>query len=166
MASGTDDVPLHRTRFSAFEGKTPEQVLQELQDREEIRELIARYAHCVANGVSVAELLTDDGAFIVRTPGNPPKIKRGRAELDAEYAKLEVIAEHPLPMIHNHILEISGDEARGVCSNELRIVENGESIIASGHYEDSFRRVDGRWKFVVRDMHFAHWVPIQKGWAK
>jgi hypothetical protein len=69
-------------------------------------------------------------------------------------------------MIHNHVISISGDEAIGVCSNELRMTENGRSMIGSGYYQDSYRRENGRWKFVLRDMTFIHWVPIQEGWAR
>jgi hypothetical protein len=48
----------------------------------------------------------------------------------------------------------------------LRIPERGKSIIASGYYEDRYRRVDGTWHFVRRDTTFLHWVPIQEGWAR
>ena len=71
-----------------------------------------------------------------------------------------------LPMIHNYILSIDGDEATGTCSNELRIVENGKSMIASGVYQDRLRRENGRWRFAKREITFFHWAPIQEGWAK
>jgi hypothetical protein len=48
-------------------------------------------------------------------------------------------------MIHNYLLAISGDGANGMCSNELRVTENGRSIIASGYYQDKLRRENGRW---------------------
>jgi hypothetical protein len=69
-------------------------------------------------------------------------------------------------MIHNHLVRISGDEAVGICSNELRMTQDGKSMIGSGFYEDRLRRENGHWRFVVRDMTFIHWVPIQQGWAK
>src|SRR5580658_6022941 len=50
--------PLYKQPFTAFDGKSLEQKVQELADREEIRELISRYAHCVAHGVSVANMFT------------------------------------------------------------------------------------------------------------
>ena len=71
-----------------------------------------------------------------------------------------------MPMIHNHLISIQGDEGTGINSNELRISEDGNSIIASGFYEDRYRRVNGRWRFVVRKITFFHWVPIQQGWAR
>src|SRR5262245_42182970 len=69
-APGTDK-RLFEVPFDAFRDKSVEQKVQELADREEIRELISRYAQRVANGVSVADLFTDDGAFITRLPGEP-----------------------------------------------------------------------------------------------
>jgi hypothetical protein len=152
--------------FEAFEGKSLEEKVQELCDREELRELIARYAHRVAQGVSVADMFCDDGAFIVRYPGKPPSVSRGRAELNATFANVRNAGGNPLPMIHNYVLRISRDEAVGVCSNELRWSANGESMIGSGYYQDRFRREAGRWKFVERDMTFIHWVPLAEGWAQ
>src|SRR5918997_279793 len=48
--------------------KTLEQQIQELTDREEIKELTAHYAHGVARGegARVSALFTDDGVFINR----------------------------------------------------------------------------------------------------
>lgn len=150
----------------AFRGRSSEHRLQELIDREEIRELIARYAHRVTEGESVADMFTDDGVFIVRFPGRPVMETRGRLALDALYGPGWHSPARPLPMIHNHLIRIDGDRAIGICSNELRMTEAGESMIGSGSYEDQFRRENGQWKFVVRDMTFMHWVPIQRGWAQ
>jgi hypothetical protein len=159
------DVPLYSQTFSAFRNKTLEQKVQELADREEIRELIARYAHRVARGESNADLFTDDGVFITRIPGRPVQTA-DREQIIKLYKDAGSRPDHPLPMIHNYLISISDDEATGLCSNELRITEDGRSVIASGYYEDRYRRENGRWKFAMRDATFFHWVPIQEGWAK
>jgi len=159
------DAPLYNREFSAFRNKTLDQKVQELADREEIRELIARYAHRVAHGESNADLFTNDGVFITRIPGRPVQTL-GREKIVKLYKEAGSRPDHPLPMIHNYLISISGEEATGLCSNELRITEDGRSIIASGYYEDRYRRENGNWKFAVRDATFFHWVPIQDGWAK
>ena len=156
---------LYEGQQTGFEGKTSEQQLKELIDREQIRELTARYAHRVAHGVSIADLFTDDGAFILRYPGRPVRETRGRAALDKLFTASAANPARPLPMIHNHLVRINGDQAIGICSNELRMTEDGKSMIGSGYYEDQLRRESGHWRFVVRDMTFIHWVPIQQGWA-
>jgi hypothetical protein len=69
-------------------------------------------------------------------------------------------------MIHNELISVQGDEATGMCSVEIRLASNGTSVVASGCYKDRFRREDGHWKFVERDVSFFHWVPLQQGWAK
>jgi ketosteroid isomerase-like protein len=161
----TSSSPIYLLEFSAFQNKTPDQNMQEIMDREEIRELLGRYAHQTARGMNVSTLYTEDGAFIVRIPGRPAQEIRGREALSKTYGTMATMENPPKPQIHNSLLVISGDEATGICSNEVRVVENGQSIIGSGYYEDRFRRVNGRWKFVVRSATFFHWVPIQQGWA-
>jgi hypothetical protein len=150
--------PLYEGRLDSFRGKSPAQTLQELVDREQIRDLIAIYAHRVAHGVSIADLFTDDGVYINRRgPDGPVSEARGRKALEARFGKMSAPGT-AMPMIHNYLLSIHGDEATGICSNELRITENGQSIIASGYYQDKLRRETGQWKFVVRDVTFFHWV--------
>ena len=146
--------------------KPAEAVIRELADREEIRDLIATYAHRMAHGPAVADLFTDDGAYLNRGTGSrPPREVRGRAALDEYYGDRTGWRDHPLPMIHNQLIAVDGDEATGICSVEIRMAEDGVSVIASGYYKDRFRREDGRWKFAEREVSFFHWVPLQKGWG-
>jgi len=144
---------------------TLEQQVRELADREEIKELTAHYAHGVARGEGdkVAALFTDDGVFLNRFPGQPVTEVRGREALNKFYGAIK--RNFALPCIHNHLINLAGDEATGTCSIEVRITRDGKSMIGSGYYEDRFRRENGRWKFVVRDCTFFHFVPIQQGWA-
>src|SRR6202007_1432550 len=131
-----------------------------------IRELLGRYAHQTARGMDVSTLYTDDGAFIVTTPGRPQTETRGRTALTKVYSTMSSLPQPPKPQIHNSLLVINGNEASGIWANEARIVEKGQSIMGSGYYEDTFRGENGRWKFVVRHATFYHWVPIQQGWAQ
>ena len=146
--------------------KTLEQQVQELADREEIKELTARYAHGVARGegAKVAELFTDDGVFINRLPDQPPTEVRGRAALQKFYATIK--RNTALPCIHNHLITLAGDEASGTCSIEVRITTKQQSMIGSGYYEDRFRRENGHWKFAERHCTFFHFVPLLQGWAE
>ena len=167
QAQRAEGQPLFAGRLDPFHGKTTKQKLQELIDREEIRELIAVYAHRVAQGLSIADLFTDDGVYINRrSPDGPASEAHGRKALEARWPDRPGHEGESMPMIHNYILAIDGDEAVGTCSNELRITENGKSMIASGFYQDRLRRENGRWRFAKREITFFHWVPIQEGWAK
>jgi ketosteroid isomerase-like protein len=167
MTGGNAVRELFAGRAAALSAKPAEAVIRELADREEIRDLIATYAHRMAHGPAVADLFTDDGAYINRGIGSRPRREvRGRAALDEYYGDRTGWREHPLPMIHNHLIAVGGDEARGICSVEIRMVEDGESLVASGYYKDRFRREAGHWKFTEREVSFFHWVPLQQGWAK
>ena len=61
--------------------------------------------------------------------------------------------------------ELDVDRARGRCSVEIRMVQNGESTTAAGWYDDRYQRVEGQWKFAERIFHVFHMVPLSKGWA-
>lgn len=159
--------PLYTGRRDSFRGKSLEAQIRELADREEIRDLVATYAHRMAHGPAAADLFADDGAYINRgTADLPAKEVRGRAALEKHFCDRTDWAERPLPMIHNHLISVQGDEATGICSVEIRLATNGVSIVASGYYIDRYRREDGCWKFMERDASFFHWAPLQKGWAK
>lgn len=137
-----------------------EQTLRELADKEDIRELTAIYAQRVAHGLSNADLFTDDGAYIHRRSADEPAhAVRGRAALDAHYAPRADSVGVATPMIHNHVIEVTGDTARAICSIELRIGAGPEAIFATGNYQDRLRREGGAWKFVERYVTFFRWGP-------
>src|SRR3984885_6038798 len=138
----------HGAVAHAVQHKTLEQKVQELADREEIRELIAQYAQRVAHRVPFWELFTEGGTFINRQDNIE---LRGRRNLAAFFERSMASGTPPaLPMMHNEIIAISGNMATGLCSNEVRMSLDGRSIARSGYYVDQFRREDGRWKFVMR----------------
>jgi hypothetical protein len=154
-AEAVDNQPLYAGRIDDFRGKSLEQKVQLLVDREEIRDLIATYAHRAAHRQSMADLFTDDGAFINRTdPKTPPSEVRGRAALNRFFNGLGSQPQQPLPMIHNFLISVQGDTARSLSSIEVRIVNNGQIMDGSGYYEDRLRRENGRWKFVERRANF------------
>ena len=140
-----------------FTDKSAEQMIRELADREQIRDLTAAYAHRVAHGLSNADLFTDDGAYIHRRSLQDDAHEvRGRAALDAHYVTRSESRGVATPMIHNHLIEVDGDRARAICSIELRIAA-GSGIFASGYYEDVLRREGGQWKFAERRVTFFRW---------
>jgi hypothetical protein len=142
----------------AIRDKPADDRLRDIADREEILALVATYAHRVAQGLSNADLFTDDGAYIHRrSPGAEPEVSRGRAELDAHYVARPDSVGVATPMIHNSLISLSGDEATHLCSIELRLWHDGASMLASGFYADRLRRDGGHWKFVVREVSFFHW---------
>lgn len=151
--------PLLDNGFAGFGSEDLAATVRELADREEIRELTARYAFLVANKRPAAELFTQDGGFVFRKPDGEVGIARGQAALTDTFADILRAPNHNLPTVHNHLLDIRGDEAAGVCWIELHAHKDGEDWIGSGYYEDLFRRENGRWKFAVRDSTLIKWEP-------
>ncbi len=143
-------------------GTSPEAMLQQLVDREAIRDLACRYAHHVwqKEGTAAALLFTEDGEM---DTGEPP-VLRGRAALLEAYERMLGDGNFQ-PFVSNHVISLAGDEASGTCYLDLRAVTDGRSMIGSGFYEDRYQRVDGEWKFRSRKLHLSWLVPLDQGWA-
>ena len=110
-------------------------------------------------------LFTDDASLLTHFPagsGQDDVGSQGRAELLEVYKDLGAMSLKPF--IHNHIIEVDGDRARGFCSVEIRLTQNGEAYTGAGHYEDTYRCVDGGWRFQSRELFVYHWVPYRQGW--
>jgi ketosteroid isomerase-like protein len=140
-----------------------EATVRELADREAIRDLARRYAHCVWSkdvGGAVA-LFAEDG---VMDPGDRPPI-RGRAALREAYQGMVGGAELQ-PFVHNHVIELRGDYATGNCYLDLRGSQDGRSMIGAGYYDDEYVRVGGEWKFRSRKLTMCHFVPLSEGWVE
>lgn len=135
--------------------------LQAMEDREEIRELTARYCHAIAAAdvAGIVDLFCEDGSFCM-----DERTTRGKTALEKFYAG--IAKQPPIPFIQNHVIDELGEtQARARCSVEIRMVRDGESITTAGWYDDFYRKVDGKWKFQERNFHVFHMVPLSKGWA-
>ena len=145
-----------------------EQRLDEVAARDAIRELTAEYCRNVVrgDGERMVGLFTDDALLVTHFPdgsGQDDVVYRGSADLREAYRDLGAMSLKPF--VHNHIIEVEGDRARGTCTLELRGVADGTSQIGAGHYEDEFQRLNGAWKFSHRNLILYHMVPLSQGWA-
>ena len=137
---------------------TLEERIRAIEDRDQIRELTARYCHSIAKAeaAAVVDLFCEDGIFEMGE-----RVVRGRGELEEFYS---VVSDSPpIPFIQNHVIELDGDQASGLCSVEIRIVQQGEAYTAAGWYDDHYRREGDRWRFAHRLYHVFQWVPLSKG---
>lgn len=136
--------------------------IRRLTDLEAIRDLARRYAHCVwlGDAVAAADLFVED---CVMDTGSQDPI-HGRQALIAVYRSAFGQSLFQ-PFVHNHVIELGGDQATGVCYLDLRAVIDGRSMIGSGYYRDCYVRGQDSWKFKSRRLTMAYLVPLAEGWA-
>jgi ketosteroid isomerase-like protein len=137
--------------------------VRELADREAIRDLARRYAHYVwqLDVRAAIALFTEDGEM---DTGDGPPIAGRDALIGAYQAMLGDGGFQPF--VHNHVIDLHGDEATGTCYLDLRATQDGRSMIGSGFYDDRYVRVDGEWRFRSRKLTMRHLVPLREGWAE
>lgn len=142
--------------------KSTETLLQEVIDREAIRNLPLQYCHCVwqKDLDGYANLFTEDGSFSTNDPSLPKA--QGRANLRAMIgSQLDVVK--PRPYIHNHVIELLGlDKAKGTCYVEVRLLRDGKKWLMTGWYDDEYAKVNGEWKFKSRQITTDTFAPISE----
>ena len=145
--------------------KSLETMVQEMADREAIRDLPLRYCHYVwkKDVPAVVSLFTDDGEF---DAGGAQAAAKGKEALLKSYEQ-GLSSLDPHPFIHNHVIDLeSSDRATGTCYLELRATQDGKSMIAAAYYDDAYAKVDGAWKFRSRKVNMHYLVPLNEGWAE
>ncbi len=129
--------------------------LDMLAARQAMADLVHGYARFVRRGTSdlAADLFAPDGTFEVRQ-GHPDKpefsshvVIRGREQL-RDYLHKPEGSNHPIPLIHNLMIDIDGDTAAGNCVMEGQMSAGPGRVF--GEYRDTFVRLDGRWFFASR----------------
>ena len=146
---------------------TPEALsaLRDLVDKEAIRDLARRYAHHVwqLEVDALVDLFAEDGEM--DTSLEEPI--RGREALREAFQRLVEDNQADLqPFVHNHVIELDGDRARGTAYVDLRSVLDGRSMLGSGYYRDHYVRQEEGWKFQSRSLVLRFFVPHLDGWAE
>jgi 3-phenylpropionate/cinnamic acid dioxygenase small subunit len=124
------------------------------EDREQIRQLYARYAFTIDLGPyeDWVACFTSDGVF------DSPRL--GRHEGHDALRKFTVIYKNSAGdakvrhMMTNVIYRIEGDRAKGGCYLTYYHCKSGKaSLEAIGRYEDELRKVNDEWLFQYRRVH-------------
>lgn len=142
--------------------QSTEAALQEVIDREAIRNLPLQYCHCVwqKDLDGYANLFTEDGSFGTNDPKLPKA--QGRAALRSMISG-QLDASKPHPFIHNHVIELQGaDKAKGTCYVEVRLLRDGKKHLMSGWYNDEYAKIGGEWKFKSRQITVDSFAPINE----
>jgi len=142
--------------------KKSETLLQEVIDREAIRNLPLRYCHCVwqKDLDGYVNLFTDDGAVSTNDPSLPHA--QGRVALRSMIGEgLDTMK--PRPFIHNHVIELQGpDRATGTCYVEVRLLREGKKCLMAGWYNDEYAKVGEEWKFKSRQITIDSFAPVNE----
>ena len=139
--------------------KSSEQLLQEVLDREAIRDLVNNYCHVLWREEidDYPKLYTEDAILRWTNPDRPPV--QGRKALHELIGPM--VRDHkPRQFVHNLVVQLLGpDTAKGRCCVEVRIILDGEEGYLVAYYEDQFVKVDGEWKFKVREVTLEYFGP-------
>jgi ketosteroid isomerase-like protein len=136
--------------------------LARLLDLDAIRDLPRRYARCVweRDAEGAAQLFAPDG--VMDTGDGAPLL--GCDAIRETYRR--AFAEQTLlPFVHNHVVELEGDRARGRCDLDLRGTVDGRAMIGAGTYEDRYVRTADGWRFGFRRLVLRFFVPLGEGWG-
>lgn len=64
---------------------------------------------------------------------------------------------------HGHVISFDGadpDRATGLLASHAEVTRDGVAMQVALRYKDTYRRVDGRWRFADRLMGYMYYMPI------
>lgn len=134
---------------------TLEARVERLEAEAAIAAAVHGYARCIRRDEpeAAADFFADDGWFEIRD-GHPSKPEFTlRSRLEGREGVRAYLAPnkgkpHPVPLIHNLMIEVDGDRASANSVMEAQI--HGTSHTVKGEYRDQFRRIAGNWFFESR----------------
>ena len=120
-----------------------------------IADLVYDYARAIRHNANedIEGMFAPDAFFEVRGghPSQPEFEVQQRFDSAREVGEFMMQGKghpHPVPLVHNLMIEVDGDRARGLCAMEGQVYGTENKII--GEYRDSYVRLDGKWKFASR----------------
>lgn len=122
-----------------------------ITDRKAIKELRAAYGYHIDNQEWEAfrNLFTDDA---VLDYGENIGHQEGQEGLEFFTDYVDERVETGMHMMHNPIIDVDGETATGRWYVDAReSFGNGQTGLTAGEYHDTYRRVDGTWKFAAID---------------
>lgn len=137
--------------------------IRALEDRAELRELVARYGIAVDDRDidALTALFTPDASFrsedgVMSALGRDAVIEQFRGRFAALKATNHIA--------HDQILEPGPgpDAASGLVSSHAEVCRNGRVLIAALRYRDRYRRHEGRWRFAERALSFLYYLPVEE----
>ncbi|HZP44847.1 MAG TPA: nuclear transport factor 2 family protein [Candidatus Binataceae bacterium] len=153
--------------------KELEAKVQELTDREAIRNLRYRYHEYVNEGrfKDIPELFTADAdldfAHLGQAHGREAIAKfygaiAGPGPREGNRPRITFVKQ----FIHNHTIELHGEHGHGVSYLEAKPIYGGEAFLVAARFNDDYVKVNGEWKFKKMALLPYFMVPLKEGWAQ
>lgn len=137
--------------------------LRRLEDREEIRSLVAHYSKYIDDHDfdGLATLWAPDARYSWK---DSPDVAEG-GETVAALLRSRIENNGPSYHVnHDHVIEFGADPDRAtglVCAHAETTGPNGQNVAAI-RYHDRYVRHQGRWVFAARALAFLYFTPVNQ----
>ena len=134
--------------------------LARLEARIAIRELVARYCFTVDERdiEGLGQCFARDG--VMRSVDGVMNAQ-GREAVIAQFHGRFAVLGPSNHYTHDHVIEFDANDptrATGVLNTHAEVVRNGEFLLASLRYADTYRFEEGRWRFAERVLSFFYYA--------
>lgn len=144
---------------------TLEERVQLLEDREAIRELIATYCRGVdgRNEELFMSIWAEDAKYLI---GGQFGDHVGTEQINGILHGLWTAFTEMHHYATNVVIEVDGDTARAWVNADVTGTDTKDrALMFAASYEDELRRIDGEWKFTVRDIDLHFMKPVLDPWG-
>jgi ketosteroid isomerase-like protein len=138
-----------------------EQRIRAIEDREQIRDLVARYCYVMDDRDldGTRDILTDE--VVIRSSDGKMNSEGRDAVLEMYKGRWNLLGPS-FHWTHDVIVELDehdADRATGVISCHAEVVRRGKARLAAIRYLDEYRRgEDGRWRFSERSLSYYYYL--------
>ncbi len=134
-------------------------MLEELENKMKIRELVDRFATLEINIHDQMDLFTDDCIVNIWFGDKIGMTMKGKEELEKAFSAGMANVKSSHHANEQQLVEINGDDAKGTlyCTATLLSEEDGKEMLAENYiiYNDVYQKVNGKWLIKERNSHFA-----------
>lgn len=135
-----------------------------IEDRQAIQELAVLYGYIMDerdnDGIheifcADATLRSQDGVFAAS----------GIEEIVKTYGGRFAALGPTNHVTHGHVIRFDDsdpDTARGLLASHAEVSRDGVAMLVALRYKDTYRRVDGQWRFADRLMSYMYYLPVRE----
>ena len=130
-----------------------------LEAKEDIREVVDRFANLECDVEDQSKFLTDDAHIMVHMNGKLAMDIHGAAEMVRQFGAFTAGVKASHHMNGQQVITVNGDKAQDVhyCRAALLVERDGQTVISDNYirYVDQLVRQNGAWRIAERDQYFV-----------